>query len=278
MIGRHGILPRTLPTPAPWRAARFRHPRRPLPDPCRSTVPLRFPPRARSIKVDLPLNQISYLSPHRYQVPVVSRGTASARRSTSCCGRPRSIGRPKFCAGVRLSLLRYFTTFIEVIWEEVVSSTLQMENLGRAKMLACRPGTIQRSESEEFPLLVAKTSLTQDGVNHRNRNVARVHRDRSSPPVGMHIPGMAAALPPQHKPRSFQLADEVAGPKRSKRHGRGDSRGERILPAPRDPREAASPPLGACRSNRDDCEERGHAVRCRAPVATRSGRGNRGGR
>jgi hypothetical protein len=36
--------------------------------------------------------------------------------------------------------------------------------------------------------------------------------------------------------------------------------------------------LGACRSNRDDCEERGHAVRCRAPVATRSGRGNRGGR
>ena len=181
MIGRHGILPRTLPTPAPWRAARFRHPRRPLPDPCRSTVPLRFPPRARSIKVDLPLNQISYLSPHRYQVPVVSRGTASARRSTSCCGRPRSIGRPKFCAGVRLSLLRYFTTFIEVIWEEVVSSTLQMENLGRAKMLACRPGTIQRSESEELPLLVAKTSLTQDGVNHRNRNVARVHWDRSTP-------------------------------------------------------------------------------------------------
>jgi hypothetical protein len=42
-------------------------------------------------------------------------------------------------------------------------------------------------------------------------------------------------------------------------------------------REAVAASLGACRSNRGDCEERGYSVLCRTPVATRSGRGNRGG-
>jgi len=89
--------------------------------------------------------------------------------------------------------------------EEVVSSTLQMENPGRAKMLACRRGRFNAQSQRSSHSSSLKTSLTQDGVNHRNRNVARVHRDRSTPPVGMHIPGMAAALPPQHKPARSNL-------------------------------------------------------------------------
>jgi len=42
----------------------------------------------------------------------------------------------------------------------------------------------------------------------------------------MHIAGMAAALPPQHEPRLFQLADDLASAKRPKPLSKNDLTGE----------------------------------------------------
>ena len=72
------------------------------------------------------------------------------------------------------------------------------------------PRTFDWRGSEALPFVFAETHLTPDRTNHRHRNVPGVDRDRGTSPIRMQIAGMAAALPPQDEPRSFQLADDLA--------------------------------------------------------------------
>lgn len=54
--------------------------------------------------------------------------------------------------------------------------------------------------SKMLPFLFAQTRLLDDRADHRNRNVTGMLRNGDTPPVCMHIPSMAAALPTENEP------------------------------------------------------------------------------
>ena len=81
--------------------------------------------------------------------------------------------------------------------------------------------------SQGFPFLLAQTSLTQDGTQHSNRDIARMHGDGDAATIRSDVSGVPAGLPAEGEPRSFQLSDYLPGPERPKRHR------EEALPAGR---------------------------------------------
>jgi len=88
--------------------------------------------------------------------------------------------------------------------------------IGRNQERKRKPRTLDCRGLEALPFVFTETRLPHDRTNHRHRDVPRMHRDSNTPPVRMHIAGMAAALPVPDEPCTLQLADDLASAKRSK--------------------------------------------------------------
>src|SRR6266545_8403267 len=99
-----------------------------------------------------------------------------------------------------------------------------------------------RPNSQSLPLLLAEGGLTQDGTHDGHGDVAGVHWHRSTPPVGVHVPGVAPALPAEREPGPLEFSDDLPSPERPKRHGEEALPAGRTLPPPSPRWERACPP------------------------------------